>query len=423
MGFLRNSAAAISRSRSYLNAPRSGDRGRKLTLVVVGLCLAMALASDASAAARAQASSGDGAFVVFADSSTEADLVKLEAERDLLRFNQMFGLVNSKKASPIVLVVGAADNDPIQDRGTIRVYRKGSWMKIQINWDETPIPRDAFLRTWIRALCVRRAIDQMDESERQEGDLRMPVWVAEGVAALLAEPSIGEEILGRASLLARTEPSLTLDGALSEFEGQSDLGRNAWAIAGTVCRALTQDPSGRSRFLASLNWNVKMTAREWIARVGGVEDLNQWWQDVWKRQSLQLSWVKLGYGFTLRDFEQRQSVSEETTEETDAPETSRGIDAVSHPWFRELFRKKARRARDARASDPSEICRNIDFRRGAALEWYSGLQAEQPSLSKEELLEWFCLQEDVSPSSQAGPVTKWFNTIVPPRAKKTAGKS
>jgi len=379
------------------------------TWLILGILLAQSMVGISHAATQARATSIEGNFVVFAPDPASADFAVLEAERVWARFNQLFGSSPSRKSSPIVFVIGASDENR-GESGVVKVFPRRSSPKIQANWGETPILLDAFQRGWIRALCVRKTLDAMDEAQRQKTELRVPIWVTEGVAALIAEPDLVEKTFSRATLLARAEPDLSFDEMASELENNTQVNLNTRSLAAVLCRALIQTRSGRDRFFRELNWSEKRGPAQWVTAVGEVNNPEDWWRDVWKSQKAQASWLCLGYNQTLRRVLTLDHASDEVL-----PTLQKDIASVAHPWFRQLFERKFSRSEGENKMSNliAELQQAVHQRRASALTWFCEKERAQPPPSRDEWLGWRLLQLDHGARLPArGPAEKWFESLL-----------
>ena len=370
---------------------------RILICWVITLFALMSPSVEVQALAYVHTFSRENNLVVYALNSKTADFAILEAERICERFNRVFNLKSPPKSSPIVLVIGGSDQDRENSLYRVRVLAGKKVSKIQVDWDKVPISSDVFQRGCVRALCIRQVLD----SQPQNIEWRIPIWLTEGISVLVSGTGISEEMYNRATLLARTEPELTLDEAIAEMEGKTQLDRDRRCMAAMFCRALSQNSYLQNRFLSKLNWASTKTMREWLSKVMEAPDLNQWWNTTWKWQANQFSWSKLGYFSTLRMLDERGPLEAKDREV---------INTVANPWFRRwLMKRPSNTQAQALTGQPSEMPKNIELRRDASLDWLSHLDPPQFIPSRNELLKWGLLYSDSgeTPKPQ-GPITKWF---------------
>ncbi|MBI4026833.1 MAG: hypothetical protein HY360_17750 [Verrucomicrobia bacterium] len=390
----------------------------------LSLWFAMAASAQTDSLTRVQASSRQGNFTVVAEESAEADFAALEAERILRRFAQCLDIGPRRSSVPIVLVLGN-ENDKAGDDGDVRVFRKGDILKLQVNWDETPVSPDSFRRGWVRALCVRRAIENMPLSQRNRlisatedaPDLRVPIWLTEGIDGLVGETTSLQEMLGRATLLARMEPGFSLDDAISEWDGKSQVDACGRSLAVVVCGKLLRENVTRQNFLRTFNWDISTTSRSWLRSLLGENDMDEWWRETWKNQASQFPLTRLGYKPSLRWV----LLSESKTPSALAPSSPllpeeiafSTVSSVVHPWFHRWIAKRFSDS-DERPTvrELTELRRDIQLRREASLNWFDDAAISGEPRSRSDLLLWKWLHRDLETAPRArGPVESWFDAL------------
>ncbi len=404
--------------RSRANPRRWSFPGAWTALLVgVGLC------AVPRADARMEASVSRHNILVLAVESSVADAVAIEAERMADRFLKIFDLKTGRRSTPIVLVLGNEHGKSPHDDGKVRVFSTEGGAKLQVDWDDLPILPDSFRRGCARAFCTRQAIEaarasgmlQRASDRNDMADLRLPAWISEGVAVLLMESS--GEVLGRAALLARTEPEMSLDEALAALEGGTDPGPTERAMAAVFCEALTAKAAIRDRFLQHMMWDAETTPRGWLASILETGDLDAWWRQVWQGQSERIPWLKLGYLPTLRWVLSVEAASGAKRGEGDAPKNSHkpppDLGGIAHPWFRPWL--LARTTPSASSDNTASLIRDIRARRAAALVWFAGTEETDGLQTRAALLLWARtrLAGGAGTAPPPGPSEVWFDALPP----------
>ncbi len=391
--------------------------------VCLWACLIVELTIDQCICARPNSRGSKGNFVIYADDLSTADIAVFEAERFQQHLIHYFKLESSPNRIPVVLVLGnPAKKENIND-GVVRIFSKNFSLKLQVNWDELPISLNSFYQGWARALCTRLAIEhlflQNDHAfqKKVEPELRIPIWLTAGVAGMFAEPLVKQENQSRVILLAKVEPDLSLAAVLRELEGRFELNSVQHALATMLCGVLTQDRQDRERFLEDLNWGTKLTAREWLGRILLNKNLDEWWREIWKNQANQFSWVKLGYLPTLRWIREWENLSnmlkQSPSKLVDLQRRELEIKTVGHPWFQTWITRCFLKSEYGQSrNEISQITRDIQFRRSAALAWFSDLESSSEFLSRREWLIWCRLHPNFKKNSQlCGPIETWFTAL------------
>ncbi len=335
--------------------------------------------------ARARSSSelpGEN-MVVFADDSVVADTVAVEAGRVVERLSQLLGMELPRSAISIVISLDdVCDKKVGEGNGVVRIFGADGQRKLQVNWAALPLLQDNFQRGCVRALCARMALMGAHGVEKG-GDFRLPAWITEGLAVLAMQPEEAQEVLGRATLLARMETDLPLDSVLAELEGRQDLDANERALSAVLCRELLRAPASRERFLRGLAWGPETTARAWLREVLQGGDLDAWWRHAWEQQATQFPWLRLGYRPTLRWI---RKGGVEPTENGRARNASPEEASMASPWFRPWF-LRATMANQGPGRNEA-ILREVQARRTAAIAWFVDLPEAAENLARQDLLLW-----------------------------------
>ncbi len=377
----------------------------------------------AKADTRVSSHSTEGNLMVFAEDLGTADQVVVEAERVRQHFLREFGLDLQRSPVPISIVFGNASFKVSKDDGVVRVFPRDNGYKLQVNWDETPVLDSSFRSSWVRALCTRLAVEMLPRRSRSQlrsgevAELRVPIWVTEGLAVILADSTTVQEMSGRATLWARTEPLIPLSRVLAELEGKSELDPSQTAVAAVICRALVRDPAMRSRFFHSLNWAPDMTAKDWLGVVTSRKDLNTWWRGVWSEQSSQISWVKWGYGSTRDWLIEFETLPQTTTGPTAMPVESgmshSELAGVAHPWFRPLVKWRVTEHERTLLEDELVKLRvSIENRRRVALDWFAPYELKAGNYTREDWLLWDRLHPATKAKTENGGIIEaWFDSV------------
>lgn len=387
-----------------------------LSGLVFPLAFAFLGAGWGKAFERGYSASQEWQLHIYAPSDEDAPVLAMQADRVAGRFCSMMGVRSSRSGVPIVLAVGRENEGGKLEPGALRVYRRDRSIKIQVNWDETPVTVDGFQRGVVRALCVRTAFLEMNEKQRFKADLRVPVWVTEGLAVLAMEPDERNEVLGRVSLLARMEPEFSFAMALSELEGKVLLDDNARALAAMICQTLLS-PQSTPVLRKNLNWSDSMTARRWLRETGGLEDVERWWKELWKRQAASLSWLRLGFASTLKKVLLMEEIQQgaDPGDEARKALAAQQIGPVANPWFRRWFDcARTSMNEDGAVLKLASLRRDAELRRYAALSWLADLHREQPPPSRMDWLNWRVELNDrdrVCPARIRGPAHEWFDAV------------
>lgn len=356
-------------------------------------------------AERPKAVSHRGLMTVFAENSFQANTACMEADRVLERFQASLELPAEPPPIPIVISLG----DDAKGEGDVRVFPTAAGMKLQTNWGSLPISRREFDRGIVRALCVREALAHPPTSFSQKNsNLRIPVWVTEGIAGWAAELPVLQESNARVCFLSLLHPNLSLDEALNMVEGHERLNPTQRAMAYVLCQGLVGANANRKhRFLRSLLWNQKETSRDWLEKLIGKDALEGWWRTLWKTQSARLPLIKMGFEPSLRL--------------TRLWETDSFVSAFNpaslHPFFRTWLIRRFPENSSHKTSlgELREIRKDATYRRATALDWLRDCQRTLTPISEEELLSWMRTEgrhlQDSDDLSALGPIRQWFRTL------------
>ncbi len=380
--------------------------------------------------ARVREDSKEGDIIAFANDTHHASNAVEMAEGIRERFIHYFGIKLSKHGVPVVLVLentpgesGSIDKN--LDEGVVRVFKNATGLQLQINWNELPIPLDSCQYGYVRAVCTRLAMEAAAQenssgkasSLKSNVEWRIPMWITDGIAALSMEPENSQEIWARATLLAKTEPNLSLQEALTELGGQTSLTSVQRALAAVLCRAFTQTPQMRARFLSHLNWNPTTTARDWLAMVLGKKELDPWWLETWKKQTHPLTWLKLGYQPTLRWIFECEAISQFSSEPSQAPPNTGAfysdLSTFAHPWFRPwIIGRSLGPEHEPSTKAMITLRKNIQFRRNLALQWFSQQELIYRQDTRKDLLLWSRNERNLNKKFEVeGPIESWFRLL------------
>ena len=394
-------------------------------IIFLGMFILAGSSGPVGAQTRSTASSSKSKFVAYADRQRLADQALLKAEHIHESFTRLLGIKSRPGTTSVVLVLGRPSGQLASGNGVVRAFKTAPDYKLQINWDELPISHDSFRRGCVRALCTRQAIEIASKQSHSGKELaskddpkwRVPIWVTDGVAAMLDEPEAVEEVFGRASLLAKMKVTLSLDQAIAELEGKSELDAAQCAIAAVFCRALIQGPETCARLTQNFHWNERTTFRSWLELLLGRKDLDAWWMQIWKRQAGQFCPVKLGFVLTLRkvhEWEKRlQTAPELHTRQTSAEELIAGFNAA-HPWFRPwILRQLSDSNRGQSEQELMELRRDIQLRRSVSLEWFGQLLSINKPFTRQDLILWDLAHRDCEKIPLwERPAEQWFDSVL-----------
>jgi len=346
---------------------------------------------------KIQSSSKQGDFVIYAGDLALADAATQKAEEVLAQFESRLKIESRPANVPIIGVFQAGEGT---QEGAIRVFARRPGYKLQINWNQERLLPDAYRRTWVRAFCIREAIHRTAESDSflQEMTFRVPVWIPDGIAALLEDPDRVEETMARVNLLAKVEPNFSLDDFALEMLGQREDDPARRAVSAFVCAQLISSDETRARMLQSLNWGPKTTVRDWLQSVLGNRDTEKWWREIWNHQATQFSVLRLSV--RLSELELFQSLENQ----------SAAVESVLHPWFASYL--ASRFPGDARhrmtREDLTDLTMTVRAHRLASLDWID--QFSDGKLGREELLDWKSAHSNPI-TSPPGPIRQWFDTL------------
>ena len=209
------------------------------------------------------------------------------------------------------------------------------------------------------------------------------------------------------------EPHFSLTKVMAELEGRSELDYFQRSLAVVVCQALTQNKELRAKFFRYLNWDKTIKMREWLAPLVGGQDLDEWWNRVWRNQAKRFSWVKLGYAPSLNWILEQESLLQKGT-----VAWSSDVAMVIHPWFRPWITERLLLERQATTQkELADLRKDIQLRRTVSLEWLNKLESSDPS--RKDLLMWRRLnQENTHQTMVKGPSEMWFDEVTSKQAHR-----
>ena len=377
------------------------------------ICL---FASHATAALRPNATVNRYNITVFADEASQADLAAIQAEQTTTYFFDTFKLKNEFNPNPILLSLEGSPNVS-DEEGLVRIFVKNDSIKIQTSWPTLPVSRFSFHRGCVRSLCARLAIENLRSGAttfEEFTDIFLPMWISDGLAATTADPDTIQQLRDRASLLARTEPQLSLQKALVELETCSRLDPNQQAIAMTLCQALTSNPSSRAKVFSSLVWDSNTRGMTWLKKVLPNTDLNTWWQKLWEAQAFRASIMRLGFNTSTHWILYKKNESQFKTRDRSTPKENESkieVIPVLHPWLKNWTHHLSD-FDPSNFSDPElqTVLKETIHRRQIALDWFANLDSPKPSLR--EMLLFQCSQNQAIPATlEPGPAMKWFQGL------------
>ncbi len=355
---------------------------------------------------QARSVSVRGNFSVSADSLAIADEAVQRATIVFDRFLTRLKFSGQHGKVPITGVLGSSEPSLEGNSGWIRVFSRSPGCKIQIDWGKGMLSPESYRRTWVRAFCMRQALISSGLGEGDENQVvsGMPFWLTDGIGALLEEPMVVQNILNRITLLAKTEPDLSLDDFCYEVLAKPERDASRRAMIAGVCARLLSSEAGRGRFLQNLVLPAETSIRTWLQGIVAPKDVDQWWNEFWMEQRGQFSVLRLSSVFSEREFLRAANVPVSGGENS-------VLQGILHPWYSTYLESRfPGESRDKMTpQDRADLVSLIHLHRTASLEWMNGFDEIQ--MTRQELLEWGC-EHPRGEASGEGAVRRWFETLV-----------
>lgn len=343
-------------------------------------------------------------WTCYAESQHDADVAILRAESLWQNFSTALNPGINKAPIPIVIAMGGLSEDSGFQNGEVRVFPTGSLgYKIQVVWTKLPVEEEAFDRSILRAFTLRLGLESVPKNMRDKVKVTIPAWVPEGFSIIFSENDVAMKYQGWGTLIARFEPSLSINQILTELDDLQKFDEAQRAISAALCLSLLKQPAVRTKFLSTFARSPELSPGEWLSRVTDKKGflLDEWWGMAWKEQAALFPIVRLAYGTSrnwISDYEKSlQSNSEPTSGFTQ-------YSMLLNPWFdRWVQNQKGLSTVDERLKSSQTYRTDVQLRRSLCLDWFQKFEKEG---QLEQIQRW---SMDGFSDVNISPTNSWFD--------------